>query len=73
MKILIKIDEESHTFESDSDNSKDLYHMILRFKGLLMGMGHCEEKIDGCLKGAVEIRLVPNTEPSPIKNENNNN
>jgi hypothetical protein len=61
MKILIEIDDEIHSVESNNPNSKDLYHMILHFKGLLMGIGHSEEKIDGCLKGALETHLIHNS------------
>ena len=61
MKILIEINDETHSVESNRPNSKDLYHMILYFKGLLMGIGHSEEKIDGCLKGALETRLIHNS------------
>jgi hypothetical protein len=62
MKILIEINKEIHSVESDRENSKDLYHMILHFKGLLMGIGHSEEKIDGCFKSALETHLIPNSE-----------
>ncbi len=73
MKISIEIDEAIHSVESNSKNSKDLYHIVLHIKGLLMGMGYCEEKIDGSFKGAIGIHLVQNSEQVKLnKNENNN-
>lgn len=58
MKISVELDEQVYTFETDRKSSRDLYHMIMHFKGLLLGMGYDLEKIDGCFKGAVDIKFT---------------
>jgi hypothetical protein len=52
MKISLTIQDTIHTCDSQGD---DLYHIILHFKSLLLAQGYDEEKIDGCLKGAVGV------------------
>ena len=59
MKISIELDNDIYSFETDKERSIDLYHIILHFKGVLLGMVYDLDKIDGCFDGAKETKFIP--------------
>ena len=56
--MLIELDDQVYSFETNRKSSRDLYHMIMHFKGLLLGMGYDLENVDGCFKGAVDTKFT---------------